>query len=76
MTYINPPKEAPQAINPVGAAEFLGIATPTLEKDRRTGHLGVPYVKAGRRVLYKLSDLNAWLDENKVVPTCKVGGQP
>jgi len=76
MTNKAPRTGDPQATNPVGAAEFLGIASPTLEKDRRTGHLGVPYVKAGRRVLYKLSDLNAWLDANKVVPANKVGGRP
>jgi hypothetical protein len=68
MTYKPPHTVNPHATNPIGAAEFLGIASPTLEKDRRTGHLGVPYVKAGRRVLYQLSDLSAWLDANKVTP--------
>ena len=44
------------------AAEFVGLKPPTLDKDRRTGHLGIPYIKAGRRVLYRLEDLHAWLE--------------
>jgi hypothetical protein len=50
------------------AAELIGIESPSLDKDRRVGHLGIPYVKAGRRVLYSLDDLKDWLDANKCNP--------
>jgi hypothetical protein len=51
------------------AAELIGIESPSLDKDRRIGHLGIPYVKAGRRVLYSLADLKEWLDANKSIPS-------
>jgi hypothetical protein len=50
------------------AAEMLGIAANSLEKDRKEGHLGIPYVRAGRRVIYSLSDLKEWLIENRRYP--------
>jgi hypothetical protein len=56
------------------AAKLIGSSTSSLEKDRATGHLGVPYVKAGRRVLYRLSDLQSWLEENRVVPPPSCAG--
>jgi len=59
----------PYAVEDKTAAELIGSSTSSLEKDRATGHLGVPYVKAGRRVLYRLADLQVWLEENRVVPT-------
>lgn len=61
----------PLALNPEKAAETIGLQAPTLHKDRREAHLGIPYVKAGRRVIYLLSDLKAWLDEQKQTPTKK-----
>lgn len=59
------------AISTLGAAESLGIQPSTLEKDRVTGRLGVPYSRAGRRVIYQLSDLKAWLEEQKQTPIKK-----
>ncbi len=59
------------AIGTLEAAESLGIQPSTLEKDRVTGRLGVPYSRAGRRVIYQLSDLKAWLEEQKQTPTKK-----
>ncbi len=53
------------------AAELIGIESPSLDKDRRVGHLGIPYVKAGRRVLYSLDDLKGWLDSNRCNPARK-----
>lgn len=53
------------------AAELIGIESPSLDKDRRVGHLGIPYIKAGRRVLYCLDDLKEWLDANRCNPASK-----
>lgn len=55
------------------AAELIGIEPPSLEKDRRVGHLGIPYIKAGRRVLYCVDDLKQWLVENKFTPETTEG---
>jgi len=60
---------SPLAVGTLEAAESLGIQPSTLEKDRANGHLGVPYARAGRRVIYQLSDLKAWLEEQKQTPT-------
>lgn len=62
----------PLAVAPEGAANLLGSTESTLEKDRAVGHLGVPYIKAGARVLYQISDLKEWLDKNRVVPKQKL----
>jgi hypothetical protein len=56
------------AVDTNEAADLLGLQTPTLEKDRRFGHLGIPYVRAGRRVIYPVRDLGLWLDKNRVTP--------
>jgi hypothetical protein len=57
------------AVDQTEAADLLGLQAPTLEKDRRYGHLGIPYVRAGRRVIYPLNALSLWLDKNQVKPS-------
>lgn len=64
----------PLAVDPKTAANLLNSSDASLEKDRATGHLGVPYVKAGRRVIYRLSDLDAWLQAHRVVPSPNADG--
>jgi hypothetical protein len=43
------------------ASDYIGVAESTLEKDRVTGLLGVPYIKIGRTVVYDTADLDAYL---------------
>jgi len=40
------------------AAEFIGVCQNTLDS------LGIPRTKVGRRVFYKISILNKWLDDH------------
>lgn len=68
---IPPQPPEPLSVSPNQAAEVIGLPSPTLEKDRRVGHLGIPFVKAGRRVLYRFADLKDWLEEHKQTPTKK-----
>lgn len=49
------------------AAEYLGIEPHTLVQWRYRGQ-GPAYVKSGRFVVYRLKDLDAWLDANTVTP--------
>ena len=58
----------PLAVDPNQAATLLSSTYSSLEKDRATGHMGVPYVKAGRRVIYRLADLDEWLRANQITP--------
>ncbi len=57
------------ALSTEQAAAQLGIAPSSLEKDRREAHLGIPYAKASRRVIYRLQDLKDWLEENRYWPS-------
>lgn len=63
-----PTATQPLAVDSNTAANLLNSTNASLEKDRAIGHLGVPYVKAGRRVIYRLADLEAWLAANRIVP--------
>jgi hypothetical protein len=54
----------PLAVNEQTAAELLSLSPSSLEKDRALGHLGVQFVKAGRRILYRLCDLDLWLQQH------------
>jgi predicted site-specific integrase-resolvase len=42
------------------AAAFLGVAPITLSTWRSTGRYGLPYIKTGRSVRYRQSDLEAF----------------
>ena len=50
------------------AARFTGIAVATLAKMRCIGG-GPLFVKLGRRVVYRRSDVIAWLDARRVKNT-------
>ena len=51
------------------AARRLGLSVDTLRRDRRTGHLGIPYIKLGEGkrglVRYDLVDLDKFLEGKK-----------
>ncbi len=67
------PKPAPAAqparyLTNTEAAAFLRLSPRTLEKQRVIGG-GPRFRKFGRRVLYALSDLEAWADERSFEAT-------
>jgi excisionase family DNA binding protein len=43
------------------AANYLTVSPGTLSVWRSTGRYNLPFVKVGRRVRYRLADLDAWL---------------
>ncbi len=51
-------------LSPPKAAEYVGLACSTMAKLRVVGG-GPLYRKLGRRVVYDLRDLDAWLDARK-----------
>lgn len=51
-------------LTPPQVAERYGPSTSTLAKMRLTG-TGPVYVKLGRKVAYRLEDLEAWVAENR-----------
>lgn len=50
------------------AAEYVGSAKKTLEKLRCHGG-GPAYIKHGRKVVYQVSDLDAWVDRHRRTST-------
>lgn len=69
MPHINTQSlTVPLAVDSETAANLLNSTNSSLEKDRAIGHMGVPYVKAGRRVIYRLADLDEWLTANQITP--------
>jgi hypothetical protein len=55
-------------INAAVAAALTGLARSTLAKLRCLGG-GPPFIKAGRKVLYRPIDLTNWLDQRRVTNT-------
>lgn len=51
-----------ELLNEEQAAEYLTVSPGTLAVWRSTGRYSLPFVKVGRRVRYRLSDLDAWLE--------------
>jgi hypothetical protein len=42
----------------------MGIAAATLQYWRTTGAQKIPFIKVGGRVMYRISDLDKWLDDH------------
>ena len=57
------------AVNEYVAARRLGLSVDTLRRDRRLGHLGIPFIKLGAGkhgvVRYDLADLDRFLEGKK-----------
>jgi len=49
-------------LDEIEAAQYLTLAPGTLSVWRSTGRYKIPFVKVGRRVRYRRSDLLAWLE--------------
>lgn len=49
-------------LNPIAAAEFLGVSKDTLSVWRSVGRYSIPFIKVGRLVKYRQSDLEKWLE--------------
>lgn len=55
--------EADRLIKPIEAAHFLGLSRSWLAKLRLTGD-GPQYVKVGRQVRYRRTDLLRWVEKS------------
>jgi len=52
-----------ELVDEKAAAEFLDTTPGTLSVWRSTGRYALPFVKVGRKVRYRVSDLEAWLEQ-------------
>ena len=54
-------------ITPEEASEILGVTAKSLSNSRYTGTgLQVPYIKMGKIIRYKKSELEAYIDKNTI----------
>lgn len=51
-----------ELLNEVMAAEILDMSVGTLQVWRSTGRYKIPFIKIGRNVRYKRSDLFEWIE--------------
>lgn len=49
-------------LDEVQAAQYLDVSPGTLSVWRCTGRYQLPFLKVGRKVRYRVSDLDAWLE--------------
>jgi hypothetical protein len=61
--------EPKKLVKTAEAAKFLDLAPGTLEVDRSTGRINIPYYKIGGAVRYDMNDLNKFLDARR----CEAG---
>ena len=57
------------------AADWTGLSTSTLAKLRLTGN-GPTYAKLGRRVVYRIDDLEEWIEAHRFKSTSEYGSKP
>lgn len=55
-------------VNRERAAEFLGVRPQTLAAWASSRRYALPFVKIGRRVMYRLCDLQSFIEANVVMP--------
>lgn len=58
----------PESVNTADAALIVGLSPATLTTRRSRGG-GPPYHKLGKRVVYRVADLRAWMDERSATST-------
>lgn len=61
------PTSPPHTCDEAGAAEFCGVARSTL-RNWRSLRQGPPFLRLGRRIRYRLADLDRWLAQHRVDP--------
>ncbi|PJE01674.1 DNA-binding protein [Mycobacterium sp.] len=60
--------QLPALATPNEVAEYLHTTAASLAQDRYRG-TGPKFIKCGRRVLYRWSDVSEWLDDNTIQRT-------
>lgn len=57
-----------ELLTPAQVAEYRGTTTGVLAQERHAGK-GPKYIRDGRRIRYRASDIREYLDQNTVIPT-------
>ena len=62
MSLQNTPTTGANLVDEAEAANVLTVAPGTLSVWRSTGRYSLPFIKIGRKVRYRRSDLNSWVE--------------
>ncbi|AMN39046.1 helix-turn-helix transcriptional regulator [Rhodoplanes sp. Z2-YC6860] len=65
MKFVADRNEACELLNEVRAAAILGLSIRTLQA-WRAHRTGPRFVRAGRAIRYRRSDLSSWIDSNTI----------
>jgi predicted DNA-binding transcriptional regulator AlpA len=65
---VEPPPGLPELGTPAEVAKYLHTTVDSLAQKRYLGN-GPKFIKTGRRVLYRWSDVLAWLEKNTIQRT-------
>ena len=60
-----PTEAIPTQIDEKRTAEVLGVKVSTLTNWRATGRYSLPYIKVGRLVRYRVTDLAQWIAKRR-----------
>ncbi|QKI88537.1 helix-turn-helix domain-containing protein [Thiomicrorhabdus xiamenensis] len=52
----------PKYHTPEQVSELIGVTVGTLATWRMTGRYNLPFIKVGRKVLYRVTDVESWLE--------------
>ncbi|MFC1234445.1 helix-turn-helix domain-containing protein [Vibrio sp. F74] len=69
MNSLNLSGKYSNMVNREKAAEYLGVSAGTLAVWASTGRYQLPFIKIGRKVLYAIADLDAFLENRTVTQT-------
>ena len=60
-------EKLPQFLSEIEVAKILNVSRATLQQNRWLNR-GIPFIKVGRSVRYAVTDLQAFIEENRVDP--------
>lgn len=66
MTMLNNQNITSPMLNREDAAKYLGISSSTLANWACTRKFNIPYIRLGKAVRYRKSDLDAFIESNAV----------
>jgi len=71
MQLINDTSHNDKLLTGHEAAKILGIKAASLAQRRWRGDLALPYVKLGKVIRYKLTDINTYIEKNTIAEEVK-----
>lgn len=68
--------QTPALVGEHEACRYLDISVSVLRRDRAKPRLGIPLVRIGGSVRYRLDDLRAWVNSQVIHPAAPADAEP